>query len=1039
MAGLTEVSRPEVLCRLPHKERLIVGQQYIFEVFGGPGTEPNLCEFTVDPDAVLERDVLEVRLPIKKSQRGEVMVQTEVIAPADRHWSRALPPPLAVPYHIIDDKSGDVVANALIADGREAALPFTNIDRGNTYRLRAADTKSLVGYETTKPFQYGPQAPLLKLPVKRVTAKMDLVAYVANEHEDEHHWSAKLHLPRLFDVVLIHKALSMASEPCVVSEFVMDEQSGSRVRKALDDKQLFVGEKYLIQIGCSVPVQVKHAKAALKELMKHRQILFNGAGEKKLNDIGQAWSVEYSGDEVKRSHNHALLDELARVIASFPGVLIEVRCEAGGAKIAPAKLAELYKLKQEEDVPLLMIHLARNRAESIVAALVTRGVPKERLKACVKRHLLGRPNTEFVPKPREGPFSVGFQPVVREFTVEAESRENLTQSIPIPLVRTSSDLIVKLINARSDRPYSHWSSALPVASGVPIIIRHKMLGIEVLRATVYDGEIILPGSDLFYENEIYSIEVLETIRTQRAIKEIAIHPAVREVDEEGSILSVRPVSRAIIEVERPARRITCTLLSERQTGDRERELKEAKEAVDKFMSKNKVYFNGASEDNTTNSALGTAQAWMIDHLDGKLRMENNRTLEGIAEIMQKNPHVSLEIRGETTASSKALKLGEYFHMDPVNEVREIMDLLARRRAEACYERLLVNGVEAARMWVTSAPMGEAMKVDFIPHASQIPDQFEPLPPGIPYKILHQRHVDHGLATAMRKMSTFMETHRVTFNGAGENLPKIEQAWSIDHIDTGIANSNRETLQGLARILIENDQCALEVHGETGDAQHAPAKLAAYLHMNRTSQVKDIMDRLAEYRAEACLEALVDLGVERERLFVTYSGLGAATAVHFLPRSQRPYAPTTASEYLAEDTFAVVHEGITRASGNEVLCNLPAKAALYVDETYYLQVAPPPLEDQPSLTLDNKRILPVGKAHFRAAYQQFTIKADSDPDIVKDVRLELKRVKRGALKVTARRKEEGQWWDKLHTLPGKIPYAVHKVIRRRKAEGRGHGG
>ena len=183
-----------------------------------------------------------------------------------------------------------------------------------------------------------------------------------------------------------------------------------------------------------------------------------------------------------------------------------------------------------------------------------------------------------------------------------------------------------------------------------------------------------------------------------------------------------------------------------------------------------------------------------------------------------------------------------------------------------------------------------------------------------------------------------------------------------------------------------------------------------------------------------MEALVDLGVERERLFVTYSGLGAATAVHFLPRSQRPYAPTTASEYLAEDTFAVVHEGITRASGNEVLCNLPAKAALYVDETYYLQVAPPPLEDQPSLTLDNKRILPVGKAHFRAAYQQFTIKADSDPDIVKDVRLELKRVKRGALKVTARRKEEGQWWDKLHTLPGKIPYAVHKVIRRRRAKG-----
>ena len=56
MAGITSLAGPEVICTLPHKERLIVGQTYAFEVFGGAGTDPNACEFTIDPDEVLMPD-----------------------------------------------------------------------------------------------------------------------------------------------------------------------------------------------------------------------------------------------------------------------------------------------------------------------------------------------------------------------------------------------------------------------------------------------------------------------------------------------------------------------------------------------------------------------------------------------------------------------------------------------------------------------------------------------------------------------------------------------------------------------------------------------------------------------------------------------------------------------------------------------------------------------------------------------------------------------------------------------------------------------
>ena len=47
--------------------------------------------------------------------------------------------------------------------------------------------------------------------------------YAANREKEAHHWSARLPLPPLFDVVLVHKGLSKADAPCVVSEFLVEE------------------------------------------------------------------------------------------------------------------------------------------------------------------------------------------------------------------------------------------------------------------------------------------------------------------------------------------------------------------------------------------------------------------------------------------------------------------------------------------------------------------------------------------------------------------------------------------------------------------------------------------------------------------------------------------------------------------------------------------------------------------------------------------------------------------------------------------------
>ena len=84
----------------------------------------------------------------------------------------------------------------------------------------------------------------------------------------------------------------------------------------------------------------------------------------------------------------------------------------------------------------------------------------------------------------------------------------------------------------------------------------------------------------------------------------------------------------------------------------------------------------------------------------------------------------------------------------------------------------------------------------------------------------------------------MEDRDVHFNGAGEpNLPRIEQAWSIAHLDPRIRRSNEDTLKGIAGILQDYPTLECVVHGETGAANSAPISLARHLRLDPERDVR----------------------------------------------------------------------------------------------------------------------------------------------------------------------------------------------------------
>ena len=140
--------------------------------------------------------------------------------------------------------------------------------------------------------------------------------------------------------------------------------------------------------------------------------------------------------------------------------------------------------------------------------------------------------------------------------------------------------------------------------------------------------------------------------------------------------------------------------------------------------------------------------------------------------------------------------------------------------------------------------------------------------------------------ALKRVAAFLaDGNDIYFNGAGEaGLPIVEQAWSVNHLDRRYKAQNWKTIDGIAAILREFDQIALEVHGETGPADHAPPMLASHFGLERTKDVQRLMDRLAELRAEACRQALILRGVAADRLFVSFKGRGGHIRTDFIPRS-----------------------------------------------------------------------------------------------------------------------------------------------------------
>ena len=74
-------------------------------------------------------------------------------------------------------------------------------------------------------------------------------------------------------------------------------------------------------------------------------------------------------------------------------------------------------------------------------------------------------------------------------------------------------------------------------------------------------------------------------------------------------------------------------------------------------------------------------------------------------------------------------------------------------------------------------------------------------------------------------------------------------------DRSKARTNREVLEGIAAIMRDYPRLGMQVHGETGNADTAPDRLAAKYGLHPRADVQACMDHLARNRAAAVVTAL----------------------------------------------------------------------------------------------------------------------------------------------------------------------------------------
>ena len=345
-----------------------------------------------------------------------------------------------------------------------------------------------------------------------------------------------------------------------------------------------------------------------------------------------------------------------------------------------------------------------------------------------------------------------------------------------------------------------------------------------------------------------------------------------------------------------------------------------REELENALAKKHIQFDCASP------SVMQQQAYSIKSQEGDKATSNSKILKLVAKTLKSCPELHCKLHCRSTSADLGdgdLNEGLAKHFGLKSKL-SIHDELARLRAMACKEALVARRVPSKQLFVTWAGRGEQSKLEIClmepveasaekaawegKAAARARKRFE--------NELEKRHIQFdcaSTATAPGMLKDVRLKNMRRFVGGGFDKPKrlavmktllqahilkeaTKQAWSLTpqyvskpswytsrtDVNVSMANSNLETLELVAYMLHYNPELHCKLHGSTdserGDSDKNKA-LSAYFKRESTMQIQD---ELAQKRANACRNELVKLGIDKERLLVTWVSCGEHSKVEFFP-------------------------------------------------------------------------------------------------------------------------------------------------------------
>ena len=233
--------------------------------------------------------------------------------------------------------------------------------------------------------------------------------------------------------------------------------------------------------------QTTEARQKVEALLAKQALLFDGAGNKNTQNsplgVPQSWKLE-SLDAKKKASNMKTMETLYDILKQYPDLYVQCHGEtdADASKPADAVLAKYFGFNTMQPI---QDRLAENRATAVQDALVSHGIPAERVVVTYKG-CGGASKVDIIPMPAAQALQKMRGNMMRRHTLDLQKISQM-EELEKELQKAKDDLAAEQVKSKAAA--STASSAPPVVDTAALDAKQAQLDAEKAKTAALEADL----------------------------------------------------------------------------------------------------------------------------------------------------------------------------------------------------------------------------------------------------------------------------------------------------------------------------------------------------------------------------------------------------------------------------------------------------------------------------------------------------------------------------------------------------------------------